>query len=76
MVSWTSGKAGWAILSPDGRFLTGRGLCWEPEGAALFTSREKARQTCRKLPKGCRVVQLISVEQWHRKYDRTGSQAA
>jgi hypothetical protein len=68
MTTWTSGQAGWAILSPDGRFLTGRGLCWEPEGAAVFTSRAKARDLLKRLPAGCRVVQLVSVAEWDQQY--------
>jgi hypothetical protein len=68
MTTWTGHKAGWAIMGPDGRFLTGRGLCWEPEGAALFTSRAKARDLLQRLPAGCRVVQLVSVAEWDQQY--------
>jgi hypothetical protein len=68
MVTFTTAATGWAILSPDGRFLTGRGLCWEPEGAAVFVSRAFARDMLRRLPAGCRVVQLVSVAEWDRQY--------
>jgi hypothetical protein len=68
MTTYTTAATGWAILSPDGRFLTGRGLCWEPEGAAVFTSRAKTRGMLKRLPAGCRVVQLVSVAQWDQQY--------
>jgi hypothetical protein len=74
MTTWTSGKAGWAVMDAEGRFLTQpdaigvlRG-CWEPEGARLFRSRDAARKAAAAMGHGLKVVQLVSPEQWDRQY--------
>lgn len=64
MVTYTTGKTGYAVMTGGAYFIGGQGVVWQPEEAMVFSSHASAAALARTT--GGIVVRLVGTKAWVR----------